>query len=171
MTTSRHTILWITERYPPLSGGMAESASRQVDALRRHDWTVDVVLLHFNPDAPPMLETVPRDGGEDMAISYPDSPGNAVGKIWAELQLRLCRRSYDAIVGFGCNLPGLVAGSVIVETVFAIPGLGRLFYEAAFGRDVPVLMAMTLLSGAATLGGILFADLLYGVADPRARRG
>jgi peptide/nickel transport system permease protein len=70
----------------------------------------------------------------------------------------------------GFLLPSLVGGSVIVETVFAIPGLGRLFVDAAFQRDVPVLMGLTLLSGAATLGGILLADLAYAVVDPRIRR-
>jgi peptide/nickel transport system permease protein len=71
----------------------------------------------------------------------------------------------------GFLLPSLVGGSVIVETIFAIPGLGRLFVEAAFQRDLPVLMGLTLLSGAATLAGILAADLAYAVADPRVRRG
>ena len=70
----------------------------------------------------------------------------------------------------GFLLPALVGGSVIVETIFAIPGLGRLFVEAAFQRDLPVLMGLTLLSGAATLAGILAADLAYAVADPRVRR-
>jgi len=70
----------------------------------------------------------------------------------------------------GFLLPALVGGSVIVETVFAIPGLGRLFVDAAFQRDVPVLMGLTLLSGAATLGGILLADLAYALIDPRMRR-
>jgi peptide/nickel transport system permease protein len=71
----------------------------------------------------------------------------------------------------GFLLPSLVGGSVIVETIFAIPGLGRLFVEAAFQRDLPVLMGLTLLSGTATLLGILAADLAYAVADPRIRRG
>lgn len=71
----------------------------------------------------------------------------------------------------GLLLPALVGGSVIVENIFAIPGLGRLFVDAAFQRDVPVLMALTLLSGAATLLGILVADVTYVLADPRIRRG
>jgi peptide/nickel transport system permease protein len=71
----------------------------------------------------------------------------------------------------GLILPSLVGGSVIVETLFALPGLGRLFVEAAFQRDIPVLMGLTLLSGTATLAGILAADLAYAVADPRIRRG
>ena len=71
----------------------------------------------------------------------------------------------------GLLLPGLVGGSVIVETVFAIPGVGRLFVDAAFQRDLPVLLGVTLLSGAATLTGILAADLAYAWAGPRIRRG
>ena len=71
----------------------------------------------------------------------------------------------------GLLLPALVSGSVIVENIFAIPGLGRLFVDAAFQRDLPVLMALTLLSGAATLAGILAADVTYVLADPRIRRG
>lgn len=70
----------------------------------------------------------------------------------------------------GFLLPSLVGGSVIVETVFAIPGLGRLFVDAVLSRDLPVLMGLTLLSGAATLGGIVLADLAYAVLDPRVRR-
>jgi peptide/nickel transport system permease protein len=71
----------------------------------------------------------------------------------------------------GFLLPALVSGSVIVETIFALPGLGRLFVEAAFQRDVPVLMALTLLTGTATLIGIVTADLTYAIVDPRVRRG
>lgn len=71
----------------------------------------------------------------------------------------------------GLLLPALVSGSVIVENIFAIPGLGRLFVEAAFQRDIPVLMALTLLSGVVTLAGIVAADLAYAVFDPRVRRG
>jgi peptide/nickel transport system permease protein len=71
----------------------------------------------------------------------------------------------------GFILPALFGGSVIVETVFGIPGVGRLFVEAAFQRDLPVLLGLTLLSGTATLAGIIAADLAYAVADPRIRRG
>ncbi len=70
----------------------------------------------------------------------------------------------------GFLLPTLVGGSVIVETIFAIPGLGRLFVDAASQRDITVLMGLTLLSGAATLIGILLADVAYVLIDPRVRR-
>ena len=71
----------------------------------------------------------------------------------------------------GFILPALVGGSVIVEEIFAIPGLGRLFVNALFQRDIPVIMSLTLLSGTATLAGIVLADLGYLVLDPRVRRG
>jgi peptide/nickel transport system permease protein len=71
----------------------------------------------------------------------------------------------------GFLLPGLVGGSVVVETVFALPGLGRLLVDAAFQRDVPVLMGLTLLSGGATVAGIVLADLAAMAVDPRVRRG
>jgi peptide/nickel transport system permease protein len=70
----------------------------------------------------------------------------------------------------GFLVPGLVGGSVLVETIFAVPGLGRLFVTAVFRRDVPVVMGLTLLSAVATIGGILLADLLYAAIDPRIRR-
>ncbi len=69
----------------------------------------------------------------------------------------------------GFMLRHLVAGSVLVEWIFAVPGLGLLFVDAVLQRDVPVVMGLTLLSSAATLGGIFLADLLYAVADPRVR--
>jgi peptide/nickel transport system permease protein len=70
----------------------------------------------------------------------------------------------------GFLIPALVSGSVIVETVFALPGLGRLFVDAVFQRDIPVVMGLTLLSGTATLIGIVAADLAYSIFDPRVRR-
>ena len=70
----------------------------------------------------------------------------------------------------GLLLPSLVGGSVIVETIFALPGLGRLFVDAAVRRDLPVLMGLTLLSGVATLVGVILADLAYAWVDPRIRR-
>ena len=67
-------------------------------------------------------------------------------------------------------LPGLVGGSVLVETIFALPGLGQLMVEAVTGRDVPVVLGLTLLSGAAVLAGVLLSDLAALAVDPRLRR-
>ena len=66
-------------------------------------------------------------------------------------------------------LPQLVAGAVVVEVVFALPGMGRLLAEAAATRDFPMLVGGVLLTGAARLLALLLADLLYLWADPRIR--
>ena len=64
-------------------------------------------------------------------------------------------------------LPGLVAGSIIIEYVFSIPGMGSLSMMALNSRDIPVLMALFGFGGILTLAGIIIADLLYVAADPR----
>lgn len=70
---------------------------------------------------------------------------------------------------FGGLLPGLVAGSVLVEYIFNIPGMGTLSLLSLSSRDYPLQMALFFFSGVLTLSGILLADLLYAVADARIR--
>ena len=64
-------------------------------------------------------------------------------------------------------LPGLMAGSVLIEKIFALPGLGRLFFLAASRRDYPLVMGLSLLAAATTVLANLGADLLYRAVDPR----
>jgi peptide/nickel transport system permease protein len=64
-------------------------------------------------------------------------------------------------------LPGLLAGSVIVESIFSIEGMGKLAVEAVQTRDRELVLSITLISGLLTLLGYLIADLCYAVADPR----
>lgn len=64
-------------------------------------------------------------------------------------------------------LPGLLAGSVIVETIFSIDGMGKLSIEAVLSRDKELILSITLLSGFLTLVGYLLADILYTLVDPR----
>lgn len=71
----------------------------------------------------------------------------------------------------GLSIPGLIGGSVIAETIFAIPGMGKLFYDAVLMRDFPVVMGILTIGSALTLLGNLLADLMYAWADPRVRRG
>lgn len=63
--------------------------------------------------------------------------------------------------------PTLFGGSVIIETIFSIPGMGKLGFDAIRANDYPVVMAITTISAFLTLIGILISDLLYVVADPR----
>ncbi len=63
----------------------------------------------------------------------------------------------------------LMSGSVVTETIFAWPGMGRVTVGAIFARDYPIVMAANLIAGVMVVGGNLLADLLYGVVDPRIR--
>jgi peptide/nickel transport system permease protein len=71
----------------------------------------------------------------------------------------------------GLSLPGLIGGSVIVESIFAIPGMGQLMVQAVFERDYPVIMGNLVIVAVLTLVANLLADLAYGLVDPRIRVG
>ena len=67
------------------------------------------------------------------------------------------------------DLPTIFGGAVFIETIFSWPGMGRLFWDAAQGRDYPVLLASVMIQAALTLLFNLVADILYGFLDPRIR--
>lgn len=69
----------------------------------------------------------------------------------------------------GLSIPGLIGGSVIFETIFAIPGMGQLFYMSVMARDYPAVMGILLIGAVLTLLGNLIADISYALADPRIR--
>ncbi len=69
----------------------------------------------------------------------------------------------------GLSVPGLIGGSVIFETIFAIPGMGKLFYDGVMMRDYPLIMGILVMGAVLTLLGNLLADLSYALADPRIR--
>ena len=71
----------------------------------------------------------------------------------------------------GLSIPGLIGGSVIAESIFAIPGMGKLFYDSVLSRDFPVIMGILTIGAVLTLIGNLLADLGYAWADPRVRKG
>jgi peptide/nickel transport system permease protein len=73
------------------------------------------------------------------------------------------------VTALGIQVPRLVGGAAITETVFAWPGLGRLGVQAALGRDYPLVMAITLFISAAVVLVNLAMDLLYLWIDPRIR--
>ena len=71
----------------------------------------------------------------------------------------------------GLSVPGLIGGSVIIESIFALPGLGQLFYQSVMARDYPLIMGNLVLGAVLTLAGNLLADTGYALADPRIRLG
>lgn len=70
---------------------------------------------------------------------------------------------------FGLILPGLIAGSVIIESIFSWPGLGLLYITAIYTRDYPIIMALSFFSALIVLASNLLTDIMYGVADPRIK--
>ncbi len=73
------------------------------------------------------------------------------------------------ITMFGLTIPALIGGSVIIETIFAWPGMGRMGYEAILSRDFPVILTLNFISAVLVLLGTLLSDILYAVVDPRIK--
>jgi len=69
----------------------------------------------------------------------------------------------------GLSVPGLIGGGVIFETIFAIPGMGQLFYLSTMSRDYPTIMGILVIGAVLTLLGNLIADISYALVDPRIR--
>ena len=82
-------------------------------------------------------------------------------------QLRNALLSF--ITRFGLAFPFLLTGAVLVETIFAWPGMGRLAFDAILTRDYPLVTASALIASTVVVAGNLLADILLGIADPRLR--
>ncbi|WP_027723893.1 ABC transporter permease [Tuberibacillus calidus] len=67
----------------------------------------------------------------------------------------------------GLIIPSFIGGAVVVENIFGWPGIGNLFLNAAFQRDYPVIMALTMISATLVVIGNLISDILYAIIDPR----
>jgi peptide/nickel transport system permease protein len=64
-------------------------------------------------------------------------------------------------------LPAMIGGSVIIESIFSIPGIGQLGFESILSRDYPVIMAIATITAFLTLTGIFISDIAYVFVDPR----
>ena len=96
--------------------------------------------------------------------------GRARGEGGAAAVRRALRRSAAPFAALGAALvPALVTGSVLVERVFSLPGAGGLLADAVFARDVPTVLALTLLSAGAVVCATVAADVVAAALDPRTR--
>ena len=68
---------------------------------------------------------------------------------------------------FASIFPAMIAGSLIIEVIFSIPGMGRLFFEAVLDRDYPLIMGEVTIASVLTLAGVLISDICYVLVDPR----
>ena len=73
------------------------------------------------------------------------------------------------ITMFALDIPFIFAGTIYVELLFSWPGMGRLYYQAATGRDYPVLMAVLIIGAVLVFFFNLVADVSYAYIDPRVR--
>jgi peptide/nickel transport system permease protein len=76
---------------------------------------------------------------------------------------------FPIITLIGSIFPSVLAGSVVIEVIFGIPGMGKLTVDAIFARDWPVVFAVLMMASVLTVIGLLVADMLYAWADPRVR--
>jgi peptide/nickel transport system permease protein len=74
------------------------------------------------------------------------------------------------ITALGSGVAFLLSGAVVVEQVFAWPGMGRMTFEAARSKDYPIVMGVVVISSVTLLASFLLRDVAYGIADPRIRR-
>src|SRR5690606_26491033 len=107
-----------------------------------------------------------REPGQGAELRARREPTGGVGR----LRRHAGRHGLLPVITLvGVSLPRLLAGSVVVETVFTWPGMGRLLVESVFARDYPVAMAINMLAAVLVLLGSLLADALYAAVDPRIR--
>ena len=76
---------------------------------------------------------------------------------------------FPVITILGGLFPAIITGAVIIENIFNIPGMGQLMVTSIFEKDWPVVYVIMILSAILTMVGILLADILYALADPRVR--
>ena len=72
---------------------------------------------------------------------------------------------------FGNNISLILMGSLLIETVFNIPGIGLLFFESIQARDYPVVLGFTVIASTLLLVGNLLSDMCVAAVDPRVRFG
>lgn len=113
-----------------------------------------------------------RTGMLDVIRSDYITTARAMGLSESNIHYRLALKNalLPMITLLGLSVPGLIGGSVIVEQLFSIPGMGLLFFEAVLSRDYPLVMGITVIGAVLTLLGNLIADLAYAWADPRIRQ-
>jgi len=100
------------------------------------------------------IRTARAKGASDRTVYYKHALRNAILPLVTLIAL---------------DLPSLFAGALFIETIFSWPGMGRLFWDAARGRDYPVLLAVVMIEAVLIIFCNILADLFYGVLDPRVK--
>ena len=92
-----------------------------------------------------------------------------VAEQWVVIRHALRNALIPVVTLIGLSVPNLVGGSLITETIFGWPGMGRLAYHAAMKRDYPVIMGALIVGTVLVILGNLMADMAYSFLDPRIK--
>jgi peptide/nickel transport system permease protein len=166
-------ILWVVNSFQiPVIGmrtfGLEASALR--DAMDRV-WHLTIPSLMAGLGGIAVLSRYVRS--QMLEVVAQDYVRTARAKGLPEDQVVYRHALRNALLPFvtllGFLIPGLIGGSVIIEQIFAWPGLGRLGYDAILARDFPLILTINFFAAALTLAGTFLSDLLYAVVDPRIR--
>src|SRR5207244_4851266 len=108
------------------------------------------------------------------AVVRTDFVRAARGKVVHEnlvLFVHTLRNAVLALVtALGTQIAFLVSGAVVIEQVFAWPGMGRMTFDAARSKDYPIVMAVVVIASMILLASYIVRDVAYGIVDPRVRR-
>lgn len=159
--------------FPTMGLGDWDAASSGWTNLSRRVWHLFLPLLCLTYPALAFLSRQMRSATQqELSQAYvltAQLKGLTVHQLLWKHVLR--NALFPIITLLGGLLPSLLAGSVLIELIFNLPGMGWLLLEAIIAKDWPVVMAILLLNGVLTILGLLLADVLYHVADPRLRHG
>ncbi len=165
-------IFSIQLKLTPISGMMTvganyTGAAHVIDVMRHLALPITVVVLGsmaglFRYVRNAMLEVIHQD--------YIRTAKAKGVKGWRIIYVHALRNALIPIITLmGFMIPALFGGSVIIETIFVWPGIGRELYSAIIGRDYNLMLALNMFFALLTLLGNLLADICYAIADPRVR--
>lgn len=148
-------------------GSSATTPERLLDALPRLVLPVTALVLSALPELTLQLDTALAHELRQPYVLTARAKGLRASAVVRRHALR--NALLPTLAQLAELLPAMVAGAVVVEVIFALPGMGRLLAEAAATRDYPLLVGGVLVVGTARLLSLLLADLSYSWADPRIR--
>ncbi|MCG3114429.1 MAG: ABC transporter permease [Candidatus Manganitrophus sp. SA1] len=157
----------------PLSGYQSLTAAQLSPLERLIDWARHLILPVLTASLVGLAGYSRYLRSEMLEVIRQDYIQTARAKGLSERQVIYKHALRNALIPvvtlMGLELPTLIGGSVIIETIFAIPGIGQLSFQSVMARDYPVIMGLTVFAAALTLIGNLLADLSYAWVNPRIR--
>lgn len=157
----------------PISGYQSLDVTGMSFPQRIADWTAHLILPVFVSAFGGLAGLSRYARSEMVEVIRQDYIRTARAKGLSETTVLYKHALRNALIPIvtilGLSVPGLIGGSVIFETIYAIEGMGQLFYQSVLARDYPTIMGVTVLGGILTLFGNLLADIGYSLVNPRVR--